>query len=298
MSRSEDRVSPNEMDDVRAFWNRVAEDWRTQVGHEGDANRRLNSDPVLWAFLGDVSGRAVLDAGCGTGYLTNQLHERGARAVGVDLSEEMIRIAAESYPEVAFRVDSASELCTVEDASVDLVASNYVLMDTPDLTGTMAAFHRVLKPGGAAVVVFSHPCFPQGRESTGGGGGESSGDGGGRSSGSGGGESSGSGSSGSGGGGEAAPSETPADRITYAWDFPYFEIRRCADPPWRHFTSEFIWFHRPLSDYWKAFRGAGFAVEDFEEPRIAPERYHLADSAKRLLSSRTRPYSVAFKLRR
>ncbi len=29
---------------------------------------------------------------------------------------------------------------------------------------------------------------------------------------------------------------------------------------WAHFTSAFIWFHRPLSAYWKAFRDAGFDV--------------------------------------
>ncbi len=56
-----------EIEEAREFWNGVAEDWRIQVGDEGDANRRLNSDPVLWAFAGDVGGLEVLDAGCGTG---------------------------------------------------------------------------------------------------------------------------------------------------------------------------------------------------------------------------------------
>ena len=45
-----------ELDDVREFWNRVADDWQIQVGSDGDANRRLNSDPVLWKFVGDVRG--------------------------------------------------------------------------------------------------------------------------------------------------------------------------------------------------------------------------------------------------
>ena len=63
---------------TQAFWNRVAHDWDRQVGDSGDKNRRLNSDPVLWSFMGDVRGRSVLDAGCGTGYLSRQLHERGA----------------------------------------------------------------------------------------------------------------------------------------------------------------------------------------------------------------------------
>src|SRR5882724_12037213 len=71
-----------ETDEVRDFWNRVADDWQIQVGAAGDSNRVLNSDPVLWAFAGDVGGLKVLDAGCGTGYLSRQLSDRGAAARG------------------------------------------------------------------------------------------------------------------------------------------------------------------------------------------------------------------------
>lgn len=246
----------DELEEVRDFWNRVAGDWRTQVGDHGDSNRLLNSDPVLWKFAGEVKGLSVLDAGCGTGYLSAKLRDRGALGTSIDLSERMIAIARADHPDVDFRVDSCSELATIDDAHFDLVIANYVLMDTPDLGATMKAFHRVLKPGSAAVLVFSHPCFPQGRATVAG------------------------------------------EEACYYWSFPYFEPRKCTDPPWAHFQSEFIWFHRPLSDYWKAFTAAGFAVVDFEEPRISPDRYHLAENEKRLHSGKTRPFSVAFKLQK
>jgi SAM-dependent methyltransferase len=184
-------MSDREREDTRALWNRVADDWRSQVGDDGDGNRLLNSDPVLWAFAGDVNGLTVLDAGCGTGYLSNKLCDQGARGMGIDFSERMIATARERHPEIDFRVDDCSELVTIADAHGDLVIANDVLMDTPDLRDTMAAFHRMLKPGGVAVLVFSHPCFPQ----------------------------------------EQATVSDDGDEICYRWNFPYFESRTCIDRP-------------------------------------------------------------------
>ncbi len=244
------------MKDTREFWDEVAEDWDIQVGTEGDSNRVLNSDPVLWSFAGDVRGLSVLDAGCGTGYLSGKLHQKGASVIGVDFSGCMIAAARKNHPGLDFRVDSCSTLETVETGSIDLIVSNYVLMDTPDLESSVGSFHRVLRNDGVVIAVFSHPCFPQGRSA----------------------------------------SSADDGSVTYRWPFPYFQRRRCTDPPWGHFKSEFIWFHRPLSDYWKAFTGAGFLVDRFEEPRIAPERYHLAENERKLNNSLSRPYSVAFRL--
>jgi SAM-dependent methyltransferase len=250
-------MSDGLLEEARQRWNALAADWRVQVGDD-DSNRRLNSDPVLWEFAGDVRGLAVLDAGCGTGYLSGKLRDKGALVTGVDFAERMIEIARAGHPGIDFRVDSCTELATCDDETFDLLVANYVLMDTPDLEATMRAFARVLKPGGAAVLVFSHPCFPQGTATV-------SGDG---------------------------------RQVSYHWDFPYFERRKCTDPPWGHFKTEFLWFHRPLSDYWKAFVAAGFAVVGFEEPRLTEDRYHLAENEKTLRNSKARPCSVAFRLQK
>lgn len=251
-------MTDNSLEETRTTWNRLAADWQIQVGDQGDRNRLLNSDPVLWQFAGDVAGLTVLDAGCGTGYLSRQLQQHGANVIGVDLSEKMLELARSQSPELDYRIDSATELASITSDSIDLIVSNYVLMDVPDLEAAVLAFHRVLRPDGTAVLVFSHPCFPA----------------------------------------DKAICSEDYTAISYLWTYPYFERSRRDSEPWAHFTSNFIWFHRPLSDYFKAFRAAGFAIEDFEEPRLTPDREHLAASDKERRSSQTRPYSVAFKLRK
>ena len=251
-------MKKDNMQEARELWDSIADDWEIQVGDEGDRNRILNSDPVLWEFAGDVKGLAVLDAGCGTGYLSNKLHEKGANVIAVDFSKEMIKIAKTKYSQIDFRVDSCTTLETIDDESIDMVLSNYVFMDSPNLEGAVKSFYRVLKNEGIAVIVFSHPCFPQGMAKVFG----------------------------------------EVDTVEYKWDFSYFEQRKCIDPPWKHFKNQFIWFHRPLSDYWKAFKSSGFDIVEFEEPRIMEDRYHLIENNRDPLNSKMRPYSVAFKLRK
>jgi SAM-dependent methyltransferase len=247
----------NPLNEIRERWDAIADGWNEQVGNDGDQNRILNSDPLLWEFAGDVSGLAVLDAGCGTGYLSRILQSRGVSVIGIDISPEMIRIAKAQSPTIDYRVDSCHKCATIADASVDMVISNYVLMDMPYLDETMESFHRVLRDNGIVIAIFSHPCFPQGF------------------------------------------AERTNERISYHWDFSYFDQKRCIDAPWGRFTTEFIWYHRPLSDYWKAFRSAGYTIEAFDEPHIREVDHHLlGDDAEKLAAYRSRPYSAAFKLRK
>ena len=55
--------------------------------------------------------------------------------------------------------DSITELKSIEDNSIDLIISNYVVMDTPDLDSVIKAFNRVLKSSGRLIIVILHPCF-------------------------------------------------------------------------------------------------------------------------------------------
>lgn len=125
-----------------------------------------SSDPVMGAVLelaGEVTSREVCDLACGQGRVARELARRGARVVGIDLSERLLEIArryeAAKPLGVVYRHGDAQELSGVENESFDGVACSLALMDIPDLPATLAAVRRVLRPGGWFVFSITHPCF-------------------------------------------------------------------------------------------------------------------------------------------
>ena len=73
-------------------------------------------------LLAAKSGERILDIGCGTGQLTNQIASCGAVVTGIDSSPAMIEEASAKYPQVAFRVQDGHEFST--DQPFDAVFSN------------------------------------------------------------------------------------------------------------------------------------------------------------------------------
>jgi ubiquinone/menaquinone biosynthesis C-methylase UbiE len=114
--------------------------------------------PALLALLGDVSGKRVLDASCAGGRLSEQLLERGAAIVALDLTEAMTRAARERLGARAgvLRADLAQGL-PLRTAAIDAVASGFTLHYLRDWSTPLREFRRVLKPGGALVLSTHHP---------------------------------------------------------------------------------------------------------------------------------------------
>ena len=104
-------------------------------------------------------GLRVLEIGCGLGTDGAQFAAAGADYTGIDLTDASIELARKKF-ELAglrgeFRVADAENLDFVED-SFDLVYSHGVLHHTPDTARAVREIHRVLKPGGRAIVMLYH----------------------------------------------------------------------------------------------------------------------------------------------
>lgn len=114
--------------------------------------------PAMMALVGDVSGRRVLDAGCGSGPLAAALHDRGAHVTGVDVSVGMLAIAERRLgDDVALHVTDVQDPLPFQDGAFDIVTASLLLHYLQDWGPTLAEFRRVLTPGGRLVASVDHP---------------------------------------------------------------------------------------------------------------------------------------------
>ena len=99
----------------------------------------------------------VLDVGCGSGWAARLMAQRArqGRVVGIDVSDEMVRLAGEesvNHPNVEFRVASAEQL-PFDDAEFSHAFSMESLYYYADIERALREIRRVLKPGGLFVAV-------------------------------------------------------------------------------------------------------------------------------------------------
>jgi len=94
-------------------------------------------------------GERVLDLGCGTGHLTNEIKNNGAEVIGIDASADMIAKAVKTYPGIDFRVADASDFHF--DEPFDAVFSNAVLHWVHKVDEAIKCVYDSLKPGGRFV---------------------------------------------------------------------------------------------------------------------------------------------------
>ena len=116
---------------------------------------------IFGAWAGPVAdaagiraGDKVLDVGCGTGVLAREAHRRvgqEGQVVGLDLNQGTLAVAARAEPDVEWRRGDAASL-PFEDASFDVVVSQFALMYFPDRVASLREMWRTPAPGGRLAV--------------------------------------------------------------------------------------------------------------------------------------------------
>ena len=114
--------------------------------------------PAMLALAGDVVGRRILDAGCGSGPLSAALRDRGAIVTGFDKSAAMVELARRRLGDGAdLQVADLGSPLPFPDGEFDDVIASLVLHYLEDWGPALAELRRVLKPGGRLLVSVEHP---------------------------------------------------------------------------------------------------------------------------------------------
>ncbi|MGO9658137.1 MAG: class I SAM-dependent methyltransferase [Acidimicrobiales bacterium] len=114
--------------------------------------------PAVLSLAGNVKGRRVLDAGCGSGPLFAALRDRGALVTGVDRSAHMLELARRRLgTDASLQVADLAGPLPFSDGAFDDVVASLVLHHLQDWAPTLTEFRRVLVPGGRLIASVDHP---------------------------------------------------------------------------------------------------------------------------------------------
>ena len=102
-----------------------------------------------------LTGRRVLDVGCGGGLLAEGMARRGARVIGIDLAPESLKVARlhalEAGIDVEYREIAAETLANTDAGGFDLVTCLEMLEHVPDPVAIVAALASLVRPGGDVI---------------------------------------------------------------------------------------------------------------------------------------------------
>lgn len=226
------------------MWERLAEPYGEHLGPES-VLQVYSVIPAFLRLVGDISGKRVLDLGCGVGGLSLVLAEKAMMVLGIDSSSSMIDQARENTQRMGitnaqFQTMDCRELDMLDAGSFDVVVSAAMFHYIEDLEKAFQNTAQVLRKGGAFIFSTLHPfataCEPRL-------------------------------------GLDDGPYEE-FDEVNY-----FDESKRVTLPPWYYLSSSkdpdalplVEIFHHTLEDYYSSLRAGGFAVDSIDEVKPTPE---------------------------
>lgn len=125
--------------------------WNTELYDKTHSFVSKFGEGIL-SYLQPKPGETILDLGCGTGDLTSEIFQTGAKVIGVDNSAEMIQAAKNKFPSIEFLQADARIMNF--DVRFDAIFSNAVLHWIKEKDLVIRQMYLLLKENGRIVLEF------------------------------------------------------------------------------------------------------------------------------------------------
>ncbi len=185
--------------------------------------------PNLLRLVEPGKNETILDLACGQGYFARALTAKGARVIGLDISEELIAIAKQESADITYHIGSAEKLDMIPDTSIDKVIIVLAIQNIAHVARVFNEAERVLKEGGVFHIVMNHPAFRIPKQSS------------------------------------WEYDEQKKVQVRRIDQYISESATSIDMHPGMKDSPQTISFHRPLQYYFKAFMKAGFVVDRLEE---------------------------------
>jgi ubiquinone/menaquinone biosynthesis C-methylase UbiE len=139
-------------------WGKSA-DWYNELVTDVDSYQNKILLPNLIRLMTIKKGERLLDVGCGSGFFSKEFVRAGAEVVGVDVGEELIKIAKQNIPQADFRITPADKLGFAKNETFDKAVFVLSLQNISDAAAAIKEATRCLKKGGKLFLVLNHPAF-------------------------------------------------------------------------------------------------------------------------------------------
>lgn len=136
---------------VRNDYNAVADIYAKRYGKIDYCKTYIDE------FVASLSGKDVLDVGCGAGQITDYLTQKGFNVIGLDFSQELLKIAKQNFPNSKFML---VDICDYkQETQVDGIITKDTLFHLPDedLIHVLQKFKKLLKPSGNICIIMDIP---------------------------------------------------------------------------------------------------------------------------------------------
>lgn len=148
MSNKESNVKTSE---IEHFNNQAAFWW----DENGPFKTLHHINPIRTDYVNqfvELSGKKVLDVGCGGGVFSESMAANGAEVTAIDLAEESLEVAKlhlyESNHSINYKNQSVEDFAVENESSFDVIVCMEMLEHVPDPQSIVDACAKILKPGG------------------------------------------------------------------------------------------------------------------------------------------------------